>query len=256
MKRVDGCDDDYVGKGVMIEPLLRGPLYTKDPDGTKRRKLICSLVAILVILLAVAFLVVGRKEEQIATEEELEKETVLKVPSKVCPQFCQARLEQRKKHHGGDFLKQSDLMNQFQIAKSKLVDDLKVKYGSYYDNMMTENGRWRKGFSGVNENNISSERFRRKLMMKLLEMQIAIRTENEHIQGCNCNTDKSSGKNRRLETKAFVLPELRKTFSNFVWATGGHSASAGHGNLFNESYTANMERAAKPVFEADRKSVV
>ena len=87
-------------------------------------------------------------------------------------------------------------------------------------------------------------------MMKLLEMQIAIRTENEQLQGCNCNADKSAGHNRHLEAKAFVLPELRKTFSNFVWATGGHSASAGHGNLFNESYTANMERATKPVFEA------
>jgi hypothetical protein len=36
----------------------------------------------------------------------------------------------------------------------------------------------------------------------------------------------------------------------FVWATGGHSASAGHGNLWSQSYTAAMERGAKPLFAA------
>jgi hypothetical protein len=251
MKRVGGYDDDEEeGEGVTIGPLLRGPLYTRDPEETKRRKLIRSLLAVLVVLLAVAFVLVGHKEEVAATEGELAKETVQKIPPKLCPKFCEARLEQRKKHHGGDFLQPTDLMTQFQIAKNKLVDDLKVKYGTYYEDIMLENGQWRKGFSGVNKNSISSERFRRKLMMKVLEMQIALRAENEHLEGCNCNTDQSSGHNRRLETKTLVLPELRQTYSNFVWATGGHSAAAGHGNLFNESYTAAMERAAKPVFEA------
>jgi len=36
----------------------------------------------------------------------------------------------------------------------------------------------------------------------------------------------------------------------FVWATGGHSAAAGHGNFFNQSYTAQMERQLLPVFRA------
>ena len=29
---------------------------------------------------------------------------------------------------------------------------------------------------------------------------------------------------------------------DFIWATGGHSAAAGHGNLYNESYTAFLGR--------------
>jgi hypothetical protein len=32
--------------------------------------------------------------------------------------------------------------------------------------------------------------------------------------------------------------------------TGGHSAAAGHGNMYLESYTAVMERALKPIFAA------
>jgi hypothetical protein len=251
MKRVDIYDNDVdEGEDVTIGPLLRGPLYTKDPGETKRRKLIRGMLAVLVVLLAVAFVVVGRKEEEAASEDVVAKETVRKVPSKLCPQFCKARFEQRKKHHGGDFLKPSDLMQRFQTAKKNLDDDLKVKYGKYYEDMMLENGQWRKGFSGANKNNISSERFRRKLIMKLLETQVAIRDDSEHLEGCNCTKYGSPGQIRRLETQTLVLPDLQQTFSNFVWATGGHSAAAGHGNLFNESYTAFMERSAKPVFEA------
>eukprot|EP00522_Entomoneis_paludosa_P014581 CAMPEP_0172441466 /NCGR_PEP_ID=MMETSP1065-20121228/2014_1 /TAXON_ID=265537 /ORGANISM="Amphiprora paludosa, Strain CCMP125" /LENGTH=533 /DNA_ID=CAMNT_0013190857 /DNA_START=33 /DNA_END=1634 /DNA_ORIENTATION=- len=36
---------------------------------------------------------------------------------------------------------------------------------------------------------------------------------------------------------------------NMVWATGGHSAAAGHGNLFNESYSMVLQKYMKPVFE-------
>jgi hypothetical protein len=36
----------------------------------------------------------------------------------------------------------------------------------------------------------------------------------------------------------------------FIWATGGHSASASHGNYYNQSYTAQLERMGKGVFGA------
>ncbi len=36
----------------------------------------------------------------------------------------------------------------------------------------------------------------------------------------------------------------------FVWATGGHSSAAGHGNFYDESYTAVLERNVKEIFEA------
>eukprot|EP00957_Ditylum_brightwellii_P062894 4772206-Ditylum_brightwellii.AAC.1 len=34
----------------------------------------------------------------------------------------------------------------------------------------------------------------------------------------------------------------------FTWATGGDSAAAGHGNLFNQSYTAIMENTVRSSF--------
>lgn len=39
----------------------------------------------------------------------------------------------------------------------------------------------------------------------------------------------------------------KKELARFVWVNGGHSSSAGHGNFFRESYTANLERRVKPV---------
>ena len=244
IKRVDSYDNDE----VEVAPIYRGPLYKKDVKEVERRKLIRGLLVVLGILMGVAYLVVERKQKASGAESEVLKETVPKVPRGVCPQFCHARLEQRKKHHGGDFLKSSDLAEQFHAAKKKLIEDLKDKYGSFYDAILTEDGQWRKGFSGINTNDISGGRFRRKLKMKLLEMQAAIRADNAHMEGCDCN--KEDSRRRRLEPKTLVLPQLQDTYSNFVWATGGHSAAAGHGNLYNESYTAFMERSVKPIFEA------
>ena len=36
----------------------------------------------------------------------------------------------------------------------------------------------------------------------------------------------------------------------FIWASGGHSSAAAHGNYYNESYTAVLERSGKGVFDA------
>lgn len=36
----------------------------------------------------------------------------------------------------------------------------------------------------------------------------------------------------------------------FIWATAGDSSAAGHGNMFNQSYTAVLERSVQPAFEA------
>lgn len=37
------------------------------------------------------------------------------------------------------------------------------------------------------------------------------------------------------------------TFSKFVWVNGGHSASAGHGDFYRESYTATLGRDVQPI---------
>ena len=39
------------------------------------------------------------------------------------------------------------------------------------------------------------------------------------------------------------------TFGKFVWATGGHSSSAAHGNFYRESYTAVLGRDLQPALK-------
>ena len=55
---------------------------------------------------------------------------------------------------------------------------------------------------------------------------------------------------RRMKIKllqAFLAPP--NTTVDFIWATMGHSAAAGHGNLFNQTYSASIETAARLVFQ-------
>jgi len=71
------------------------------------------------------------------------------------------------------------------------------------------------------DNSVSWGRLKRKLMIKILQSKL----------------NKSDKDKKTKPTK-------------FVWATGGHSAAAGHGNLFKECYTMVLGQFAKPVFEA------
>ena len=113
----------------------------------------------------------------------------------------------------------------------------------------------------------SLDRLKRKLHMKLLEVQMGIRREEEDVNGCDCVhgdipvTHDSEEGGREDETDTTTTSrgntdELDpsssspKFHSNFVWATGGSSIAAGHGNLFNETYTAFLERGVKDVFAA------
>ena len=50
--------------------------------------------------------------------------------------------------------------------------------------------------------------------------------------------------------RKILAAQIAEAPQPYVWATGGHSASAGHGNFFTESYTATMGVAGGPIFEA------
>ena len=57
---------------------------------------------------------------------------------------------------------------------------------------------------------------------------------------------------RRMKIKiiqAALRPDHLKNVT-FTWAVGGHSAAAGHGNLFNQSYSDVLENIAQPLFAA------
>ena len=112
----------------------------------------------------------------------------------------------------------------------------------YDDAMYTRNG------SGE-----SLSRLKRKIYLKLLEVQMAIKKEESDVNGCYC----VHGKNIPIEEfkdedEEAIAPKLSPSsgpyYSHFVWATAGASIAAGRGNLFNETYTAFLDRAVKDVF--------
>lgn len=116
-----------------------------------------------------------------------------------------------------------DLLQRFTTAKQTLIRRLEVDYGkeNFHNMFFNATGTSRGRTSYQSPTELSRERMVRRLQIKLLESK----------QG--------SSSTRRL-----------KETPKFIWATGGHSAAAGHGNFYDESYTAMMEKAAKPVFEA------
>lgn len=109
-----------------------------------------------------------------------------------------------------------------------------------------------------NGNDASVRQLHRKLMIKILSAQLAFQEQEAHVEGCNCLKKDARKRQRRQLTGSLQENEkqdsstdygtLSSTFSKVVWATGGHSAAAAHGNLFNESYTAFMERDMQDVF--------
>jgi hypothetical protein len=77
-------------------------------------------------------------------------------------------------------------------------------------------------------------RLRQKMMRKLLEVVLSLtQTQTQRQPQPHGGGGATNG-----------------TTTTFVWATGGHSSSAGHGNLHNESYSATLERVGRAAFEA------
>jgi len=112
-----------------------------------------------------------------------------------------------------------ELSRKFQTAKDNLKRTLEEQYGSqYYQSMFVDTDAARQTFRSAggqtNEGmGLSWQRLR-----------------------------------QRVEYK--VLQSLQDTSSTFLWATGGHSSTAGHGNFYDESYTAVLERLVTPLFAA------
>lgn len=121
------------------------------------------------------------------------------------------------------------MLKGLKVARQKFTDRLIDEYGSdAFKKMFIEKNKTIQINRGSQlfrqaEEGESGLRFKRKAMIKLLQVLVQFETN-----------DPSS-------TFAMIP---------FVWATGGHSSAAGHGNLYDESYTAVLERGAKGIFEA------
>jgi len=112
----------------------------------------------------------------------------------------------------------SKMKESFQIARAKYWTNLKQDYGEYRDDIFEEQINGTTVSVGrtlfANRSAVSWDRMVRKMAMKVLQAQ-------------------TTGK-----------------LQPFVWATGGHSSAAAHGDLSNESYTRTLMRNVPDAFEA------
>jgi len=197
---------------------------TPSESWTSREK-IRALVGIFFLVCVALFIQIGT----IAEEEAIAEDTYMRAGNKVggtkddkgkkCP--CS---EKRNEKFHGDLLNRKDLLDMASTARDRMIDTIKEDYGEYFDAIFVGEG---KGYASQSVE--STERLKRKLMIKVLRMQTEVLKK-----GCEECTD----------------VDEENTFVDYVWATGGHSSAAGHGNLFNESYTAVLGRDARMVFEA------
>jgi hypothetical protein len=153
-----------------------------------------------------------------------------------CNLDCDALNSKRIYEFGGDLMDRTVLLQLATQAREKVIENIKKDYGIYFEDI------FKNGFEPITHDGDSIQMLTRKLKIKALTVQSNVLKEKE-ICDQEC---------RLLEHDA-SSPIYNSTiphYTRYVWATGGHSASAGHGNLFNESYTAFMERDIKPIFAA------
>lgn len=178
----------------------------------------------------------------------------------------------------------------FDHARSLLEAHLRKSYGTYYDdlffrtvtvwderlqtNVTRQVGIGRVSLESPTPDGISTNRMRQRLQRKLLQVLLtpppssSSTTRKEPTdQNENDNNNRTSpypadphlkdveeneGGAGEPDYSEFYdpSPPKRKHAVSFVWASGGHSAAAGHGNLYAESYTAYLQRIGQPIFDA------
>eukprot|EP01083_Nonionella_stella_P288189 980787_1 len=90
---------------------------------------------------------------------------------------------------------------------------------------------------------ISRERLKRSLKIKILQSQVQWRKDD----GSADESGSGSGSEDSIDIDDEIVEEIDKP-TTFVWAVGGHSAAAGHGNLFKQAYANIIEESLKPIF--------
>ena len=164
-----------------------------------------------------------------------------------CRNAC---LEQHEEQWNGNLRNLTDLHRLVAAQRDKLETKLKQDYGNEHFHRIFYNGTTSRGrtvFKSASGDidGVSIQRFKRMLKLKVLGMQQHVETK---VQ-CKCGEETSLQHVRQLTHHHQAEPDS-PYFEKVVWATGGHSAAAGHGNLFNESYTAVLEDSVKSVFGA------
>jgi len=141
------------------------------------------------------------------------------------------------------------MLQAFIDKRQEMLSKMEVDYGpENFKRMLLDHGR-----SAIHPpsgpDGPSKDRMRRKMMIKILDAQAATQNRRRSLQRkdwSNANTTTSHSRSRSRRTQHTDSTK----FPKYVWATGGHSATAGHGNFWRESYTGFLERAVKDVFAA------
>lgn len=170
-----------------------------------------------------------------------------------CPALCDSREQARNTKFGGDLLDLSNVVQMANKAHDKLVDHIKLQYGDYFDGIFikdpapnTTTPRKYAGMEPVTPDGKSRHRLKRKLQLKVLKMMEALKLAEENVHGCNCRT-KTGSTNENEDAFTSSIPDY---YQKYVFANGGHSNAAGHGNVFSETYTHYIGEDLRIIWDA------
>eukprot|EP00980_Cylindrotheca_fusiformis_P001638 scaffold368_cov125-Cylindrotheca_fusiformis.AAC.16 len=176
-----------------------------------------------------------------------------------CSILCEQRTAKRNQKFGGDLLDRQDVVRLAKAAREDTFDKLRKLYGDYFDPIFIDSTREEgepnryHGMAGMSPDGPSRDRLKRKLKLKVLKMMNSIISTESNIHGCDCIRNRGDGAyagsadEEREDDDDHEVPDY---FETYVFANGGHSQAAGHGNKFSESYTAVFARDVRRVWES------
>jgi hypothetical protein len=133
------------------------------------------------------------------------------------------------------------MLEEFQVKRQELYTQLEKDYGKEtFQKLLLENGKT--AIHGPLGGTGAADKMRRKMMLKILEGQSAATKQRSRNLQSGEWANMTAQDSRRMKYADLA------GFPTYVWATGGHSAAAAHGNYWRQSYTAVMERAMKDIF--------
>mmetsp|Transcript_27569 Transcript_27569/g.67041 ORF Transcript_27569/g.67041 Transcript_27569/m.67041 type:complete len:747 (-) Transcript_27569:31-2271(-) len=173
---------------------------------------------------------------------------------KGCSDMCTKREASRKEKFGGDLLDFQDIVRLAEGGHEKVISTLRQDYGEYFDRMFINvNGTTKDGgtaYFGMRPADLggpSRGRMKRKMKIKVLKMMASVRATEINLHGCDC-VGKTGSVNSEVDKS--LLNDIPDFFEKYVFANGGHSNAAGHGNMYSEAYTAVFGRDVRPLWEA------
>lgn len=139
-----------------------------------------------------------------------------------------------------------------ELAHEKVISKLQQDYGEYFDRMFVDGtnkdgGTHYFGMRPADLEGPSRDRMKRKMKIKALKMMTSIQATESNLNGCDCIGKTGSVNEDSDIAEANAIPDF---YEKYVFANGGHSNAAAHGNMYSESYTAVFGRDVRPVWEA------